>query len=239
MELEGGRGGECEGVVGEGVGEGELGGVEFELVSFFSVAVEVVADDGDAKSFGVGRVDTELVGASGDGGEFDTGVLAFDGLFFPVGDPYFSVNLVVDLNGAVVDIETEGEGDGAAVLGGDSFDDGEVGFGGLAFLELDGKVAVGCFGEGEDHEPGGIHVEPVDGWLRNAVGELGEDAVGDGVESFGPTPGDGEQSPGFVNDDKVFVVMKDGHFFGGDFLLSPGGVVGCPCLSLVFSGVLG
>ncbi len=75
--LERGWGIKGEAFACRGVGEGEFGGVEFEFAGSRAVAVEGVADDGDAEAFFVSGVDAELVGAAGDGVEGDAGVAVF------------------------------------------------------------------------------------------------------------------------------------------------------------------
>ena len=62
---------------GGGMGEAEFGGVEEHPIPFLSGAVEAVADDGAAKTIGVGSVEAQLVGAAGEGAELDAGAVAF------------------------------------------------------------------------------------------------------------------------------------------------------------------
>ena len=161
--LEWWRGGEAEGFTSGGMGECEVGGVEFELTEAGAVPVEVVAYDGDAEAFGVGRVDAELVGASGNGVEGDAGVIVFDADLLPLGGADLAVDFVVDLVWAIVDIETEREGDRSFVLGEDPVEESEVVFFDGAILKLDREMAMGFGGEAEDHEAGSVHVETVCG----------------------------------------------------------------------------
>ena len=51
--------------------------MEQHSLSLFAAAVEPVADDGGAEAEPVGGMDPELVGASGDRGEFDPGPLTW------------------------------------------------------------------------------------------------------------------------------------------------------------------
>ena len=100
----------------------------------------------------VGRVDAELVGASGNGVEGDAGVIVFDADLPPLGGADLAVNFVVDLVWAIVDIETEREGDRSFVLGEDSVEESEVVFFDGAILKLNREMAMGFGGETEDHE---------------------------------------------------------------------------------------
>lgn len=65
--------------------EGEGFSVKFHLGGSLSATVEGVADDGNAETFGMGGVDTELVGASGNGCEFEASVGIFSREDFPMG----------------------------------------------------------------------------------------------------------------------------------------------------------
>ena len=141
--------------------------------------VEVVADDGDAEAFGVGRVDAELVGASGNGVEGDAGVIVFDADLLPLGGADLAVDFVVDLVRAIVDIETEREGDRSFVLGEDSVEESEVVFFDGAILKLDREMAMGFGGETEDHEAGSVHVETVRGRVGNTPRDELANAVND------------------------------------------------------------
>ncbi len=134
--LEWRRGGEAEGFTRCGMGEGEVGGVEFEFTEAGAASVEVVADNGNAEAFGVGRVDAELMGASGNGVEGDAGVIVFDADLLPLGGADLAMDFVVDLVWAIVDIETEREGDRSFVLGEDSVEESEVVFFDGAILKL-------------------------------------------------------------------------------------------------------
>lgn len=104
------------------MGEGEVSGVEFELSRASAVPVEVVAYDGDAEAFGVGRMDAELVGASGNGVEGDAGVIVFNADLLPFGGADLAVDFVVDLIRAIADIEAERKGNCSLVLGEDSIE---------------------------------------------------------------------------------------------------------------------
>ena len=95
--------------------EGELAGVEFELAGPCAVSIKRISHNGDAESFLVIGVKPKLVSATCDRGEVDTGVPIFICKPFPVRGSHFTMHFIVDLNGAVFDIETEWKLDRAAV----------------------------------------------------------------------------------------------------------------------------
>ena len=117
------------------------------------LAVEGVAQDGAIHAFRMGRVETELVGASG------SGVVGYPGaeMLLPVdedhgvvedfvsGDGIFPVFGIDPLEGAVVVVGTEGQTDEAVVaeLGGDTVEQGNVAFLDDAVLELFLQIIVG------------------------------------------------------------------------------------------------
>ena len=90
------------------MGEAQKGGMQFELSGGGSGSVETVADNRCAESVFRGGVDAELMGSSSDWNKFDAGLSVFNTQHLPVGDANFSVDGVIDLNGAVVDVESEG-----------------------------------------------------------------------------------------------------------------------------------
>ena len=118
--------------------EGELGGVEFHFSGIAAVSIKGVINDGDAETFFVGRVDSQLVGAAGDRMKKDTGEPVFDSDLFPVGGSHFAVNFVVDLVGPVFDIESKGQGDGSFFAGQFPIEESEVALIGFTFLKLEG-----------------------------------------------------------------------------------------------------
>ncbi len=127
---------------------------------------------------------------------------------------HFSVDLVVDLVGAVIDIESEGESDGTFAFVKFAVEEGEVVLVGLALLELAGEIPMGFGGEGKDDEAGGVHIEPVDRGLINAAGDGVPDAVRNGVDLLGAASRDGEEAAGFFDNDDLFVLKNDGHLAG-------------------------
>ena len=121
--------------------------MEHEAAAGGFVAVEDVAEDGAAEAaalvgWGVGEgvtwrggVDADLMGAAGDWLELEfaagDGAAGADvgggcGEEAEVGACVATVDEVDDLVGAAVDVESHGEVDGAAGLGGASVDEGDV-----------------------------------------------------------------------------------------------------------------
>lgn len=61
---------------------------------------------------------------------------------------------------------------------------------GFAVLKLERKVAMGHGSESKNEESRGVHIESMDGGLREAVWEHLSDAMGNGVDLFRATTGD-------------------------------------------------
>lgn len=97
------------------MGEGELTGVELELSGACACAVKGVSNNGDAESFFMEGMEAELVGAASDGHEVDPGKPVLNTDFLPMGEAHFSVDFIVNLDRAVLDIEPEWKLDAAAV----------------------------------------------------------------------------------------------------------------------------
>jgi hypothetical protein len=93
----------------------EEGGVEHHLVAIAAGAVEAIADYGGAESQGVGGVQPELMGAAGERGKLEPGVLSFNRNFPPVGNSQLAVFPIMNLQRAVVWVEAEMQTDFAAV----------------------------------------------------------------------------------------------------------------------------
>lgn len=129
----GGDGGfEGEGLLGEGVVEGEFPGVEHEArgLDFLlgGMAVDGVAEDGTGEA--VFHVDANLMGAAGEESALDEGAVFVDGEAFPLGDGFFAGAVVEDGHAFAVDgMATDEVLLAAFVFGWDAVDDGEVGFG--------------------------------------------------------------------------------------------------------------
>ncbi len=213
-------------LLGDGVVEGELPGVEEEAWGgvgvFFSV--DGVAEDGGAE---VVEVDADLVGAAGvevaeDEGGFGGGVCGAD---FVIGDGCFAAGRIYDghflaVDGVAADVGEDGSGGWV----GYAIGDGEVEFlHGGAFGELGGEGLVSGIGFCDDEAAGGVFVEAVDdaGSFDAAdAGELAfavvEECVDEGavVVSGG---GVDDHAVLFVEDEEVRVFVEDveGDFLGG------------------------
>ena len=122
-------------------------------------------------------MDSDLVGSSGDGVESDAGEAVLDRDFLPMGGAHFTVDLIVDLMGAIFDIEAEGERNGAFIAIKDTLEKGDVMLLRLAFLKLPGEITMSLLGQGEHEEAGGVHVKAMDRGLRNAACDGGANTV--------------------------------------------------------------
>jgi len=157
--------------------EGQIRGMEQHLSWLPSLAIEPVANDGDAQAQRMSGVQAQLMGAPGQGGEFDPAALAFDALEPPAADAHLPVQRVMDLVGPVVRVQAEWQGDFARLPAQSSFQQGDISLVHQSFRKLEGKMAMGRAGPGHNHQAGGIHVEPVYGWLVDAVREQRLDPV--------------------------------------------------------------
>jgi hypothetical protein len=233
VEFGGDGGFEGEGLLGEGVIEGEFPGVEHEARGldflFRRVAVDGVAEDGTGEA--VFHVDADLMGASGEEAALDEGAVFVDGEAFPLGDGFFAGAVVEDGHALAVDGVAADEVLLAAfVFGWDAVDDGEVGFGDATVGEGFGEAAVGAVVLGDDDAAGGVFVEAMDdagaGFTADAgevvaVMEEGVDEGAVGVAGGGVD----DEAGGFVDDEDVAVLIEDfdGDVLGDDF---DGGGVG-------------
>ena len=91
--------------------KGQKTGVEQQFSRQFSPAVEPVADNGHAQSQGMGGVQTQLMGASGEGYELHPAPFSFDAKEPPAADAHFPMHRVMDLIGPVVRVKAEGQAD--------------------------------------------------------------------------------------------------------------------------------
>ena len=98
-------------LTGNGVPELQPFGMEVEAVG--GLSVERVAYDGAVQAFGVGGVYTELVGTAGLGIESNTGSIVFCIYYFIACNCRLAVFVTDHLQGAIVEVGTEGEADEA------------------------------------------------------------------------------------------------------------------------------
>lgn len=119
----------------------------------------------------MGGMDPQLVGAPGLWFEMNAGDAIFHCQFSPAGDANLAMDFVVDLVGSVVDIEAEGKGDGSFLRCNFAIEESLVDFLRLVVLKLNGEIAVGFRGEGQNEEPRGVHVEPMNRRVVDATGD--------------------------------------------------------------------
>ena len=102
-------------LAGDRMTEGKPGGVKAETVGF--PAIEVVADNGKAKSFGVSAMNAQLVGSPRMGGERNEGAAFGIGAYYLViGHGLFAMKMVCHLARTVQRIGAQGQGDSALAL---------------------------------------------------------------------------------------------------------------------------
>ena len=91
------------------MGESQEAGVEFELSGRGAGSVEAIPDDGDSKAVFGGGMNSKLMRSPRNGKESDSSFPVYDLDFFPMGESHFSMNRIVDLMRAMIDIESEWE----------------------------------------------------------------------------------------------------------------------------------
>jgi hypothetical protein len=120
-----------------------------------SLAIQPVVDDGDSQSQKMGGVQAQLMGASGQGDEFDPAAISFDAYSSPAADAHLPVQWVINLVGQVVRVKPERKGDLACLVVESSLQQGDIVLVHLPFLKLDGKIPNGPLWSGPNHQPGG------------------------------------------------------------------------------------
>lgn len=98
------------------MGKSEITSVKLHFSWLIAISIKRIIYDRDAKALLVRRVHSELVRATCDGVKSDAGETILDPNFVPMGDPYFPMNVVVDLVRTILDIEPEGERDCAFIV---------------------------------------------------------------------------------------------------------------------------
>ncbi len=177
---------------GDGVVDGEHRSVEHQAQALGFV-IEFVADDGHAEAdgfvggwpadsgdFGMGCVDTELVGPSCMRQEFDAGhglaCKDFTSEYAVVRDRWLALVVIDEHQWADIHVFAHGAVDGALVGIEVAGEEGEVAFVCSPVFELDGKVSVGFFAQCEDHDAAGGEVEAMAGHWTCGIGKHGLDA---------------------------------------------------------------
>lgn len=205
---------------GRAVAAGEIGFAEI------AAAVHGVADDG---VLDVGHVYAELMGAAGFGLEADKRVAAEAFCDFVVRD-----GVLGDVDGVGLDLDGELFADDGVHADGSvddvgvelqlTFDDGDVGFLDGAAFELHGEAPMCFVGFGDEHDAGGVLVEPVNDTGSEGVAAAAEvvGVVGEGIgERTGlrTVSGVADDIGGFVDREHVLVFVNDfeGDVFRDDF----------------------
>jgi hypothetical protein len=224
------------GLVGLGMGEGEVGGVEEVAVELeirceagdeVRGAVEGVANDGMAEGL---RVDADLMGAAGFDLDFDEregAVRAGDALEnVNVGDGGAAVGAACGHAGAADEVASDGKGDGGVVLFDVAVDEGQVGLRNLALGEHLAELAVGAVVFGDEDEAAGLLVEAMDDAGAEVAADVGEfmeveeEGVDEGALVAGVVcaagSGVNHHACRFVDDGEglVFVEDVEGDVFG-------------------------
>ena len=150
--------------------EAEVGGMEHQAVRL-TAAVEPVADDGPAETGAMGAVDPELMGSTGVWNQPEKqGSCRSCMQNFILGDGGFPVHGIDPLPWPVVPVGSQGEGDLAMIArlerglaGFGCHHQRQIGFCHFAVFELLLQGGLDFQRLGEDHQAGGVHVEPVTG----------------------------------------------------------------------------
>lgn len=192
--------------------------MEHESGGSADIAVKHVTLDGSAKAAGahVGRasgivlmgvrrdggVNAKLVGAPSDRGELDAGGSRTSGQHAVMCESVFTVNEVDDLERTPINIQPERQGNHPFGRLDDPVEQGDVAFGDTAGLELLREESLRLRGEGDDHEPRGVHVESMDHEGPGSMGKVGLDARDDAVLLVRPDSRDGQESIRLGEDDE-------------------------------------
>ena len=177
--------------------------MELHLPRGLAFSIKRVIDDRQAQAEGVSTVDPELMGAAGHRLEGDPGVGPFKGKPLEMSQPHLTMDGVIDLVRTPVRVQAEGELNGAALLRQVTLEKSEIVLLGPSFLKLDRKVALGFPGEGQDEEAGGVHIKPMNLWVRGS-GRVGEaDPMGDRVSFFWTAARNRKEAGGLIHDDDV------------------------------------
>jgi hypothetical protein len=154
-------------------------------------------------------MESQLMGTTGEGLKGHQGPLAVDGDFLPPADADFSVDRVINLMGSIVGIETEMKGNLALCERNNPLQQGSVVFDHLTVSKLGREMAMGCPGQGQGHQPGGVHIQTMHSRLgdaqRQEVPQAGNHRIS---PAWAPT-GNGQEPPGFVNHYQGWIAIQD------------------------------
>lgn len=169
--------------------ESKITGVKLQLTRPRSMTVERVANDWNSQTPRMRRVNSELMGTSGQGLEEHAGKTVLNADLFPSSNSDFSVDGVVDLHGPIVDIKTKGEFKSPALSIQFPLQQSDITFLGLATMELNRNMAVGGGGPRDNHQARGIHIQPVHGRLFRTAGIESPYSVAHAIQLLGPASG--------------------------------------------------
>lgn len=169
--------------------ESKITGVKLQLARPRSMAVERIANDWNSQTPGMRRVNSELMGTSGQGLEEHPGKAVLNADLFPSGNADFSVDGVVDLHGPIVDIKTKGEFKRPAFAFQFSLQQSDIMFLSLATMELNRNMAVGGGGPRDNYQARGIHIQSVHRRLFRTPGIESPHSVAYAIHLFGPASG--------------------------------------------------
>ena len=134
-----------------------------------AAAVEAVADNRAAETQLMSGMQAELVGSAGQWDKFYSGpgmvFLSTQGKALPAGDPEFSLHWIVNLVRAVVWIQAEAQFNFSVFFAHRSVQQGNIDFFHLPLRELAAEMAMGLSSQGQNHQAGGGHVQPMDSGL--------------------------------------------------------------------------
>ncbi len=109
----------------------------------------------------------------------------------------------------------EGRLDDPLLFGRRFFHQGDVPLAHQALLKLLGEVGLGGGVERKDHDSTGLHVQPVDTHWSLGMGNQLTQAKFSRVVGIFRTSRGRSHTPGFVNDNKVILLVQDRELFGG------------------------
>ncbi len=175
-------------------------------------AVESIADNRCIEPERMGGMQTQLVGPAGNRSEFDPRAARIRTDGAPVGDSFFPIDWVVDLAWAIIWVEPKRKFDRSGMVLREAIDNGKIALAYLSFRKLAGQVAVGRGSAGQQHQPGGLHVQPVNGRLVGQIGEMTSDPRNSAILLVRSAPGNGEQIAWFVNHNQGRIPMDNCRF---------------------------
>ncbi len=187
----------------------QLRRVKLQLSRPCSSPIQPIANDGAAEPQLVGRMQPQLVGATGNRREFHFRIFTSNLQFAPTRQADFALHRIVDLMGPVIRIQPKGQLDFAAVPCNDSVQYSQVGLVDLPPLELYRQVALGGLGQRQHHQAGCVHVQAMGRGLVDAIGEQSLQPVDDAVLHFRPATRHSQQTAGLVDHYHGRILMND------------------------------